>query len=95
MTDVTVNYKQYSFGKQSVTKISETFDKKVTVNNTYRFISGMTTSGDGNIVISGCTGYGVTFIIVVDVNGRMLKEKKLNQMENTLHQSKSGLGTLL
>ncbi|KAJ8032657.1 E3 ubiquitin-protein ligase TRIM56 [Holothuria leucospilota] len=79
LTDVTVNYKQYSFGRPNVTKISEKFDKKITINDPYRYVFGMTSIGDGNIVISGVTSDGLTsFIIVIDMNGRMLKEKILN-----------------
>ncbi|KAJ8046153.1 hypothetical protein HOLleu_04738 [Holothuria leucospilota] len=62
LTDVTVNYKQYSFGKPSV------------VNRIY----GMTSSGDGNDVISGYSPDELkSFIIVIDTNGRILQEKKL------------------
>ncbi|KAJ8032660.1 hypothetical protein HOLleu_26242 [Holothuria leucospilota] len=63
LTDVTVNYKQYSFGRPNVTK----------------YVFGITSSGDGNIVLSGViSGYRASFIIVIDMNGRMLKEKILN-----------------
>ncbi|KAJ8039295.1 E3 ubiquitin-protein ligase TRIM56 [Holothuria leucospilota] len=79
LTDVTVNYKQYSLCKQTFTKISENFDKNININNPYSYICGMTGSGDGNIVMSGITSEcGVSFIIVIDMNGRVLKEKKLN-----------------
>ncbi|KAJ8032656.1 hypothetical protein HOLleu_26237 [Holothuria leucospilota] len=79
---VTVNYKQYFFEKPSVTKISENFDKKITINNPYQKVYGMTCSGDGKIVISGITSnWRASFIIVIDMDGRMLKEKILNTGE--------------
>ncbi|KAJ8032663.1 hypothetical protein HOLleu_26245 [Holothuria leucospilota] len=63
LTDVTVNYNRYLFSKTSV----------------MRYVYGMTSIGDGNIVISGTTSdYRASFIIVIDINGRMLKEKILN-----------------
>ncbi|KAJ8032181.1 E3 ubiquitin-protein ligase TRIM56 [Holothuria leucospilota] len=78
LTDVTVNYKQYSFEKPSVTKISEHVQKKIIINDMYCYIFGMTSSGDGNFVISGVTSGGRTsFIIVSDINGRILKGKIL------------------
>ncbi|KAJ8032664.1 hypothetical protein HOLleu_26249 [Holothuria leucospilota] len=83
LTEVTVNYKQYSFSKTSVTKISENFDKKITINDPYRRACSMTSIGDGNVVISGATSdERASFIIVIDMNGRMLKEKILNTREN-------------
>ncbi|KAJ8017714.1 E3 ubiquitin-protein ligase TRIM56 [Holothuria leucospilota] len=79
---VTVNYKQYSFGRPSVTKISENFDKKLMINNPYQYVYDMTCSGDGNIVISGITSdWMASFIIMIDMNGRMLKKKVLNTGE--------------
>ncbi|KAJ8032655.1 hypothetical protein HOLleu_26233 [Holothuria leucospilota] len=79
LTDVTVNYKQFSFSKTSVTKISENFDKNIMINNPYQNVYDMTCSGDGNIVISGATSNTrASFIIVIDINGRMVKEKTLN-----------------
>ncbi|KAJ8032330.1 E3 ubiquitin-protein ligase TRIM56 [Holothuria leucospilota] len=82
LTDVTVNYKQYSVGKPSVTKLSEKFDKKISFNLPYQSVFGMTSSGDGNIVISGITSdLEASFIIVIDMNGRILKEEKTNTGE--------------
>ncbi|KAJ8032661.1 E3 ubiquitin-protein ligase TRIM9 [Holothuria leucospilota] len=63
LTDVTVNYKQYYFSKR----------------NPCQYVFGITSSGDGNFFISGVTSdYRASFIIVIDMNGRMLKEKILN-----------------
>ncbi|KAJ8032324.1 E3 ubiquitin-protein ligase TRIM56 [Holothuria leucospilota] len=82
LTDVTVNYKQYAFGKPSVTTISARFDKKIGISLPYRFVFGMTSSGDGNIVISGITSdLEASFIIVIDMNGRILKEEETNTGE--------------
>ncbi|KAJ8046165.1 E3 ubiquitin-protein ligase TRIM56 [Holothuria leucospilota] len=79
LTDVTVNYKQYSFGKPSVTNISDEAKKTINVNDPYECIYGMTSTGDGNIVISGCTShYGASFIAVIDINGTILQESKMN-----------------
>ncbi|KAJ8032662.1 E3 ubiquitin-protein ligase TRIM56 [Holothuria leucospilota] len=79
LTEVTVNYKRYSFEKPSVTKISEKFDKKITITYPYQNVYGMTCSGDGTIAISGITSNGrASFILVIDMNGRMLKEEILN-----------------
>ncbi|KAJ8032329.1 hypothetical protein HOLleu_25828 [Holothuria leucospilota] len=79
LTDVTVNYKQYSLGRPNVTTISDQVKKKITIKDPYRFVFGMTSGCDGNIVISGITSdLEATFIIVIDMNGRMLKEKILN-----------------
>ncbi|KAJ8032314.1 hypothetical protein HOLleu_25808 [Holothuria leucospilota] len=82
-TGVSVNYKQYSFGKRNVTKISEQVKKTITLQNRFKYVGGMTSSGDGNIVISGCTSdLEASFIIVVDMDGRILKEKKLKTGED-------------
>ncbi|KAJ8039294.1 hypothetical protein HOLleu_16960 [Holothuria leucospilota] len=79
LTDVTVNYKQYSFGRPNVTDISDQVKRKITINDPYLCVYGVTSSGDGNIVILLATSNALTSsIIVIDMNGRMLKEKKLN-----------------
>ncbi|KAJ8032332.1 hypothetical protein HOLleu_25833 [Holothuria leucospilota] len=83
LTDVTVSYKQYSFGKPSVTKIYEQVSKEININDPYGYIFGMTCSEGGSITISGVTSNGRTsYIIVIDMNGRILKEKKLNTGQN-------------
>ncbi|KAJ8034889.1 E3 ubiquitin-protein ligase TRIM56 [Holothuria leucospilota] len=76
LTELTVNYKQYSLGEPNVTKISEIFDKKITINHVYQYVFSVTSSGDGNIVISGITSNRrAPFIIVIDTNGKILKAK--------------------
>ncbi|KAJ8046158.1 E3 ubiquitin-protein ligase TRIM56 [Holothuria leucospilota] len=82
LTVVTVSYKQYSFRKPSVTKISNEVKKKVNLNNPYRYVFGMTSIGDGKIAISGYTSdFEASFIIVIDMNGRILQDKKMNTGE--------------
>ncbi|KAJ8032325.1 hypothetical protein HOLleu_25823 [Holothuria leucospilota] len=77
--DVTVNYKRYSFGKRSVTKISYQVRNNITINNPYMFVYGMTLSVDGKIVISGITSNEQSsFIIVIDMVGKLFKKRKLN-----------------
>ncbi|KAJ8032637.1 E3 ubiquitin-protein ligase TRIM56 [Holothuria leucospilota] len=81
-SDITVNYKQYSISKTSVTKISENFDTKISIYDPNRYVCSITSIGDGNIVISGYTSdLKASFMIVIDMNGRMLKEKILNTGE--------------
>ncbi|KAJ8038152.1 E3 ubiquitin-protein ligase TRIM56 [Holothuria leucospilota] len=76
LTNVTVNYKQSSFGKSNTTKISENFNKKISITHLYQYVFSVTSSGDGNIVISGRTlDKLASFIIVIDMNGRILKKK--------------------
>ncbi|KAJ8018875.1 E3 ubiquitin-protein ligase TRIM71 [Holothuria leucospilota] len=78
LSNVKINYKQLSFGKPSMFKISEQIESKITLNNTYYYVDGMTSSGEGSIVISGCSyGGKEAFIIVIDVNGKIIRQKKI------------------
>ncbi|KAJ8032635.1 Transcription intermediary factor 1-beta [Holothuria leucospilota] len=78
MTGVTINYKQFNFGKSIMTKISQQAEMKFTLNNSYHYVNGVTSCGDGNIVISGCPSEGKeAFIIVTNLNGKILHEKKI------------------
>ncbi|KAJ8032317.1 E3 ubiquitin-protein ligase TRIM56 [Holothuria leucospilota] len=79
LTNVTVNHKHYSLGKPNFTKISDNFIKKISINHPYRYVFGVTNSGDGNIIVSGMLfDTKASFIIVIDMNGRILMGKKLN-----------------
>ncbi|KAJ8032334.1 E3 ubiquitin-protein ligase TRIM71 [Holothuria leucospilota] len=79
LTYVTVNYKQYSIGKPSVTKISEQVEKEITITDSNLRVCDMTSVGDGNIVISGITpDREASVIIVIKMNGRIMQEKTMN-----------------
>ncbi|KAJ8032313.1 E3 ubiquitin-protein ligase TRIM56 [Holothuria leucospilota] len=77
-TDVTVNYKQYSFGKPNITKISDQVTREI-IHDPYCCVCSVTGSGEGNIAISGYRSDGQTsFIVVIDMTGRILNEKTVN-----------------
>ncbi|KAJ8037486.1 E3 ubiquitin-protein ligase TRIM71 [Holothuria leucospilota] len=79
LTDVTVNYEEYSFGKTSLTLVFEQLRSQITINDPYRYVCSMTSTGGGNIAISGYSPENYsTFIIVVDMNGTILRETKLD-----------------
>ncbi|KAJ8032628.1 E3 ubiquitin-protein ligase TRIM71 [Holothuria leucospilota] len=78
LSNVKINYKQLSFGKPTKSKISVQIESKIILNDTYFYINGVTSSGEGNIVISGCpSGENEAFIIVIDLNGKVLRQKKI------------------
>ncbi|KAJ8032633.1 Transcription intermediary factor 1-beta [Holothuria leucospilota] len=80
LCDMTIHYTQSSFGKSS---ISEEIETEIILNNTYYNINGLTSSGEGSIVISGCpTERKQAFIIVIDVNGKIIREKKITSGVN-------------
>ncbi|KAJ8018876.1 E3 ubiquitin-protein ligase TRIM33 [Holothuria leucospilota] len=74
--NVTVNYEQTSFGKSSISKLSDKFEKKIAITACY-FVNGVY-GRDGNIVISGCQKSSKeASIVVIDENGKVVKQKQI------------------
>ncbi|KAJ8032630.1 Transcription intermediary factor 1-beta [Holothuria leucospilota] len=79
LSNVQINYKKLcSFRKPDMSKISEQMEKKITLSNTFHYVNGVTSSGEGNIVISGCPlAENKALIAVIDLDGKILRQKKI------------------